>query len=695
MKSLWSDRETQGKGPLDLLVYRSRLIGSEPKLCVWGGGNTSSKMTERDHLGRNVRVLRVKGSGSDLKSCQPKDFSPLRIEDMLPALERDTMSDEEMVDYMNRCLMDLKSPRPSIEALLHAFLPFQAVDHTHADAILSLTNTSSPREICRKVFGDELVFIPYIKPGFDLAKRMAAEVAKRPKAKGAIFEKHGLMTWGNDSRTSYLRTLEMVSRAESYIKKCAGKRAAFGGQKIKPFSRADREEFIVTFMPEFRRVLSKNKPVILHFNDSAAVLEFVCSKDAPQMSQQGPATPDHMLRTKRIPCFLQLKGNPLRSAAGTVKARPMFTKQSFKRQLEAYAAAHERYYKKYKKPRMYMLDPFPTVILIPGIGMVTAGKDLQSALIVSEIYEHSISAMRAANFIDRYVSLPPHEAFEIEYWPLELYKLTLAPPEKELARKIALVTGATGGIGRGISKKLASAGAQVVVTDVDEKKTASLAQEINQEFKGPKALGFKMDVTSESSVRAVFRKILAEFGGIDIVVSNAGVATVAAVEKLLLSEWEKNLAVNATGHFLVAREAFRLMRLQQLGGSFVFIASKNVVAPGAEFGAYSASKAASAQLAKIIAIEGAPLKIRSNMVNPDGVFQGSGLWAGIKSDRAKTFGIQEKELEEFYRKRNLLQVRVEPEDVAETVLFLASSRSAKTTGTMIPVDGGLREAFPR
>ncbi len=683
MKSLWKDIDTKGKSLLDLLVYRSRLIGSEPKLCVWGGGNTSSKMIERDHLGRNVRVLRVKGSGSDLKSCQPRDFSPLRIEDMLPAFERETMSDEEMVDYMNRCLMDLKSPRPSIEALLHAFLPFQAVDHTHADAILSLTNTSLPREICRKVFGDELVFIPYIKPGFDLAKKMAAEVAKHPKAKGAIFEKHGLMTWGDDSKTSYLRTIEMVSRAESYIKKCAGKKAAFGGQKIKPFSRADREEFIVTFMPEFRRVLSKNKPVILHFNNSAAVLEFVCSKDAPWVSQQGPATPDHMLRTKRIPCFLRLQGNPLK------------VRQSFKRQLEAYAAAHERYYKKYKKPEMYMLDPFPTVILIPGIGMVTAGKDLQSALIVSEIYEHSISAMRAANFINHYVSLPPREAFEIEYWPLELYKLTLAPSEKELARRIALVTGATGGIGRGISKKLASAGAQVVVTDVDEKKTAALAQEINQEFKGPKALGFKMDVTSESSVRAVFRKILTEFGGLDIVVSNAGVATVAAVEKLLLSEWEKNLAVNATGHFLVAREAFRLMRLQQLGGSFVFIASKNVVAPGAEFGAYSASKAASAQLAKIIAIEGAPLKIRSNMVNPDGVFQGSGLWAGIKSDRAKTFGIQEKELEEFYRKRNLLQVRVDPEDVAETVLFLASSRSAKTTGTMIPVDGGLREAFPR
>ena len=676
MQSLWNDSETKRKSPLELLVYRSRLIGRESKLCVWGGGNTSSKMIEKDHLGRALKILRVKGSGSDLKSCQPKDFSPLKLEEVLPAIEKTAMTDEVMVDYLNRCLADPKAPRPSIEALLHAFLPYQAIDHTHADAILSLTNTRHPKQICEKVYGDELIFIPYIKPGFDLAKKLAAEVMRRPACKGAVLEKHGLITWGNDSKTSYLRMIEMVSRAERFIRQKTGNRKAFGGQKVQPLPLRLRQVFIERFMSEIRKTLSKKKPVILYFNDFPSVLEFVCSKDASRVSQQGPATPDHMLRTKRIPCFLK-------------------TKQSFKRQLGAYALAHERYYKKFAKPGMFMLDPHPVVILIPGVGMITSGKDLDSALITAEIYEHSISVMRGASFVDHYVSLQPREAFEIEYWPLELYKLSLAPPEKELARKIALITGACGGIGRAVARRLVSAGAQVVVTDIDPEKVRLLESELNSEFKSKKTMGITMDVTQESSVNLAFQKVLRHLGGMDIIVSNAGVATVAALERLSLTEWAKNLAVNATGHFIVAREAIRLMKKQEMGGHFVFMVTKNVLAPGAEFGAYSASKAACAQLARIVAIEGAPFGIRSNMVNPDGVFKDSGLWSGIKKDRAKTFGILETKLEEHYRKRNLLQVRVEPEDVAEVVLFLSTHRSAKTTGAILPVDGGLREAFPR
>jgi rhamnulose-1-phosphate aldolase/alcohol dehydrogenase len=676
MRSLWKDREIKGKNPLELLVYRSRLIGSEPKLCVWGGGNTSSKTVETDHLGRSVQVLRIKGSGCDLKSCKPRDFSPLKLEEVLPALGKISMTDEAMVDYLNRCLLDPKAPRPSIEALLHAFLPYEAIDHTHADAILSLTNTQHPEKTCRAVYGDELIFIPYVKPGFDLAKKLAGEVKRRPASRGAVLEKHGLITWGEDSKTSYLRTVEMVSRAERFIQKKAKNQKPFGGEKIRPLSPALRKAFIGRFMPELRKTLSRTKPVILHFNDSEAVLEFVSSKKASEASQQGPATPDHMLRTKRIPCFLD-------------------TKKSFRKQLESFALAHERYYKKFKKPGMFMLDPYPTVMLIPGVGMVTAGKDLDSALITSEIYEHSISVMRAASFINRYVSLPPREAFEIEYWPLELYKLSLAPAEKELARKVALITGACGGIGQAIARKLISAGATVVVTDKDPEKVSALECALRSEFKAKKALGIPMDVTQESSVNTAFQKILLHLGGLDIVVSNAGVAAVAALEKLSRADWEKNLAVNATGHLLVAQKAVPLMKKQGFGGTFVCVATKNVLAPGAEFGAYSASKAASAQLARILAIEGAPFGIRSNMVNPDGVFENSGLWSAIRKKRARTIGVPDSKLEDYYRKRNLLQVCVNPEDVAEAVLFLCSHRSAKTTGAMIPVDGGLREAFPR
>ena len=683
MRSLWKDNDAKGKSALELLVYRSRLIGSEPRLCVWGGGNTSSKTTEKDLHGKNIRALRVKGSGSDLKSSEPKDFSPLKLDEVLLAIQRESMTDEEMVDYLNRCLLDPKAPRPSIEALLHAFLPYQAIDHTHADAILSLTNTRHPKKVCEEVYGSELIFLPYVKPGFDLAKRLAAEVAHRPSCKGAVLEKHGLITWADDSKKSYQRSIQMVSRAERFIAKKQRQRPSFGGPKMRPRSPQARAIFVERFMPELRQVLSRKKPVVLHFNDSPEVLEYVCSKGAPSVSQEGPATPDHMLRTKRIPCFLSIKGD-FRHA-----------RQSFKSQLEAYAAAHERYYRKFAKPGMFMLDPYPAVILIPGIGMVTAGKDMLSAWITAEIYEHSISVMRAASAIDRYVSLPPREAFEIEYWPLELYKLSIAPPEKELARKVVLVTGACGGIGQALARRLAAAGAHVVVTDIDAQSVRRLASELCSQHPSNKALGVAMDVTRESSVRAAFHHILRQFGGLDIVVSNAGVATVAAVERLSLAEWEKNLAVNATGHFIVAREAMRLMKRQGMGGSFVFMSTKNVLAPGAEFGAYSASKAACAQLAKIVAIEGASFGIRSNMVNPDGVFKDSGLWSGIKKARAKTFGISESKLEEHYRKRNLLQVRVEPEDVAEVVLFLASQRSSKTTGAMLPVDGGLREAFPR
>jgi len=684
MKSSWSDSKTKQKSPLDLLVYRSRLIGQEANLCVWGGGNTSSKVMEKDHLGRKIKVLRVKGSGSDLKSCEGHHFSPLRLDEIMPALDKKSMTDEAMVDYLQRCLVNPKAPRPSIEALLHGFLPYQAIDHTHADAILSLTNTSRPREICKQVFGDDLIFISYVKPGFDLAKKVARAVARNPLAKGAVLEKHGLITWAEDSETSYRLTIRMVSKAEKYIAKKSKGRRAFGGQKIKPLSSAQRLDFVQKYVPEIRGFLSNESFKIVRFNDSKEVLEFVCSKLAPTVSQEGPATPDHMLRTKRVPLYLDLPANPLKADVANLG-----------KQIERYRKAHAKYYKQYRSRGMYMLDPNPVVILIPGVGLLTAAKDLKSAEIASEIYEHSISVMKAASFIDRYKSLSPKLAFEIEYWPLELYKMSLAPAEREFARKVVVVTGACGGIGQAVARQFAEQGAHVVVTDIAERKAQVLAESINYNMKSPVALGLAMNVTREQSIQQALRKIIERFGGVDIVVSNAGVATVSTIDKLPLSEWERNIAVNATGHFLVSREMVKLMHRQNTGGAFVFVVTKNVLAPGAEFGAYSASKAASAQLARIIAIEGAPFNIRSNMVNPDGVFDGSGLWSMIKQTRAKTYGIKGKDLEEFYRKRNLMQVRIEPDDVAESVLFLASPKASKTTGAMLPVDGGLKEAFPR
>lgn len=700
MKSLWKDSAAKDKNRLELLVYRSRLIGSDPELCLWGGGNTSAKLEEIDFRGRRRMVLRVKGSGSDLKESQPHHFSPMAVEDLLPVFSRKKMSDEEMVAYFEKCLLDPKAPRPSIEALLHAFIPEPDIDHAHADAILALTNTARSRRVHETVFGEELLFIPYIKPGFLLAKKTAEAYRKNPQAKGAILEKHGIVTWGPDSKTSYRRMIEMVRRSEAFIRKKGKGRPVLGGARYQNLSPKQRTAFIERFTACIRETVSRRERKIMTFTDSPAVLQYVNARLAPETSHKGAATPDHMLRTKRIPLFtpspfpLPLRG---RGRGLKVRGEPLvsLSPQWIVRQIERYAENHRRYYEKFHEAGQPMLDPYPRVILIPRVGMFTTGKNLAEARIVQEIYEHSMRVQAGASFVDRYQSLPLPQAFEMEYWSLELYKLSLAPKEKELARRVAWVTGAAGGIGRSIVETLAWEGAQVVALDLDRRKVEELAQSINRHLKAPQVLGLGLDVTKEASVANAMAETLKTFGGIDFLVSNAGVAHVASVDQLDLKSWEKSFQVNATGHFLVARRVVQELKKQKMGGALVFIASKNVLAPGKDFAAYSAAKSAETQLARVLAIEGGEVGIRANIVHPDGVFEGSGLWDHIKKARARSQGIRPEQLEKHYQNRNLMKVRIEPRDVAEAVLFLLSQRSAKTTGCMITVDGGLREAFPR
>jgi len=681
MKSRWKNSEVKGKDRLELLVYRSRLIGSEPELCLWGGGNTSTKLEGIDFRGRRRTLLRVKGSGSDLKEAEPPHFSPMAVDDLLPVLDREEMSDEEMVAYFEKCLLDPKAPRPSIEALLHAFVPQTDIDHTHADAILALTNTSCSRAIIRQVYGERLLFIPYLKPGFLLAKAVAKAYQKNPNTQGAILEKHGLITWGPDSKTSYLRTIEMVSRAEAFIRKKATGRAVLGGPRFRSLGPRERENFLIRCAAAVRKTVSQRERKILTFADSPAVLEYVNSRLASKTSREGAATPDHMLRTKRIPLFIP---SPI-----------SLSPQWITKQIERYAANHRRYYERFHEPGQPMLDPYPRVILLPGIGMITTGKNLQDARIVKEIYEHSMRVQAGASFVDRYQSLPLPRAFEMEYWSLELYKLTFAPKERELARRVAWVTGAAGGIGRSIVERLAEEGAHVVALDLDEGKVREIAERINARLKSPQVKGLACDVTKEASVEKAMIETLKRFGGIDFLVSNAGIAHVAPVDELDLKSWEASFRVNATGHFLVARRVIRQLKAQGMEGALVFVASKNVLAPGKDFAAYSAAKSAETQLARVLAIENGEVGIRVNIVHPDGVFEGSGLWETIKKARAHSHGIPSQELEKYYQNRNLMRVRVTPRDVAEAVLFFLSQRSAKTTGCMITVDGGLGEAFPR
>jgi rhamnulose-1-phosphate aldolase/alcohol dehydrogenase len=686
MRSRWDDAEAGKLSELDLLVYASRLIGAETSLVVWGGGNTSLKTVERDHRGRETTVLRVKGSGSDLKSVQRKDFPGVRMDDILGLLDRHDMGDQEMVDYLAHALVDVGGARPSIETLLHGFVTAPAVVHTHADAIVSLTNNDRARDVLDAVYGKDVIALGYRRPGFRISKDVADTIAERPEARALLLERHGTITWGATVREAYDATIELISRAEDAIAERTRGRRVFGGPRTAVREPAERRALALALAPRLRGRLSRSRRVIVTFDDSPAVTEFASSVDAPSVSQVGPATPDHTIYTKRLPCYVDAPGG---ADVTTLTAAVEEALGVFEREYRGYFEAH-------RFPGAELSDPLPRVVLVPGVGMFTAGRDRRTAGIVDDIYHHTIDVIGNASAFGRYLSLTARDAFDVEYWPLELYKLTLAAPEKELARRIALVTGGASGIGRAIARRLAAEGAHVVVGDLDGAGAARTADEIIGAVGAGRALGLAMDVTSEASVRATFEAAVLAYGGLDILVSNAGTAHSAPVAAMALEDWERSFAVNARGHFLVAREAMRLLTAQGIGGALVFIATKNVMAPGKDFAAYSAAKAAQAQLAKVLALEGAPHGIRANIVNPDAVFQDSKLWSDdVRRQRAAAQGIAVADLEDFYRKRNLLAVRILPEDVAEAALFLASDRSAKTTGCTLTVDGGVREAFPR
>ena len=685
MTNLWSENDTRGMKDLDKLVYMSRLIGADPSLVVWGGGNTSIKVTEKDFMRRDVEVMRIKGSGSDMKSIEHRHFPRLQLDDVLPLFERDTMSDEEMVAYLDHCVMDPNSPRPSIETLLHAFLPFMSIAHSHADAIVALTNNQDAEAILGKVYGEDVAVVEYIRPGFRLSKLVGQAIKENSRVKGVVLMKHGLFTWGDSPKVAYAQHVDLVTRAEEYARG-GTKLGVFGGWERRPLDTAERHRVAAAVVPALRGLVSQRQQVVLRYDDDQDVLEFIGSADGRRLSSIGPATPDHLIHTKRRPLWVEVK-DPA-DASSVI--------QAMHKGVAAYAEEYAQWYQGNTSGLDSMLDPYPRVVLLPGVGMWTTGRDARAALITADIYHHTINVVRSAQKMGEYTSLTAKDAYDAEYWPLELYKLTLAPPERELARQVALVTGAANGIGKAIALRLATEGAHVAVTDIDIEGAQGVAEEINSTIGQDRATAFPMDVANEAQVAQAFQGLRLAYGGVDILVSNAGIAPVGAIDTLSLREWQRSLDINSTGHFLVASEAVRTMKQQGTGGSLVFIGTKNVPAPGADFGAYSASKAAEVQLARVLAIENGQFGIRSNVVNPDAIFQGSRLWSDeVRQQRAAAHGIPVDQLEDFYQQRNLLKAPVLAEDVAEAVLFLASTRSSKITGAMIPVDGGVREAFPR
>lgn len=685
-QNLWNDRDAKGLSPLGLLVYRSRLLGADRSVVNIFGGNTSVKSVERDHLGRAVNVLWVKGSGSDLATCTEKDFAGLKLDEVLPLMAREAMSDEEMIAYLARCQFEPNRPRQSIETLLHAFTPHAHVDHTHPDAIIALACAARGEAAAREVFGEAMIWAPYMRPGFALSKYIAERLREHPEATCVIMGKHGLITWGEDAKQCYLNTIAHVQRAEEALREAERRVFVAVSPAVPTFTAEQRAAIAAAVMPTLRGAVSMKRRGIVLFDDSEAVLQFLAREDAESLSQVGAACPDHLVHTKRVPLFVRWDGQDVEAL-----------KQALAQGVAEYAARYADYFQRYNTdPNVNMADPAPRIVLVPGLGMFTTGRDAFQADVARQLYHRAIAVMTLCTCVDHFTSLDERETFEIEYWPLELYKLTLRPPERELAGRVAFVTGGASGIGRAIARRLAQEGAHVVIADINVEGAQSVADEIckTQGFK--RALAVPCDVTREDEVARAFAEAARAYGGVDIVVNNAGIASSAPIEETTLADWQRNMDVLATGYFLVAREAFRMLKQQGRGGALVFICSKNSVYAGKNASAYSAAKAAELHLARCLAEEGGAFGIRVNSVLPDAVLQGSGIWnSRWREERAKNYGIRPEELEAYYAARTALKVNVFPEDVAEAVLFLASDRASKTTGAMLTVDGGVAAAYAR
>jgi rhamnulose-1-phosphate aldolase/alcohol dehydrogenase len=686
--NLWeNDKAAQVKVGLDELVYRSNLLGTDRSIANWGGGNTSMKTTITDFRGREVQVMYVKGSGSDLGTMQAKHFTGLRMEDIPPLMERDSMTDEEMVAYLAHCMIESKHPRASIETLLHAFLPFEHVDHTHPDAIISLCCADNGRQAADAIYGDRYVWVPYVRPGFALSKMIAEGVRNNPKAELVLMEKHGLVTWGETSEECYRKTLAIIQEAEDYIEARVNVDTLYGGVQYESLAEQQRKEIFAQVMPIIRGAVSTDKKMLLSYDDSADVLQFVNSRKGASLSQVGAACPDHLVHTKMTPLFVDW--NP---TTGDVSALIEVLKSG----IAAYKEAYKAYFERNKNEGDAIGETAPRVILIPGIGMVNTGKNGVMSRISGDLFHRAIAVIRGATSLGEFVSLNENESFNVEYWPLELYKLSLSPPEAEFSRKVAFITGGAGGIGSATARRLVGEGAHVVLADLNLEGARKVAAELNEAYGAGRAIGLKMDVTSEEAVIAAFQESALAYGGVDIIVNNAGLATSSPFDETSLKEWNLNINVLGTGYFLVAREAFKQMKQQAIGGSMVFVGSKNSVYAGKNASAYSSAKALEAHLARCIAAEGGEFGIRVNTVLPDAVLAGSAIWnSGWRNERAAAYGVEPDQLEEYYRKRTTLLVNVFPSDIAEAIAYLSSSKSEKTTGCMITVDGGVAAAFTR
>ncbi|MEO8017747.1 MAG: bifunctional rhamnulose-1-phosphate aldolase/short-chain dehydrogenase [Pseudomonadota bacterium] len=709
IENRWDDGHAAQLSTAELLLYRSNLLGGDKRITNFGGGNTSAKIKDQDPLtGREVEVLWVKGSGGDLGTMKLDGFSTLYMEKFL-ALEKFYGSSKEsgqdpdsaLVPLYAHCAFNLNPRAASIDTPLHGLVNRAHVDHMHPDALIAIAASADSKKLTEEIFGGEIGWLPWIRPGYELGLRLRELTQKNPKLKGAVLEAHGLFTWADTSKACYENTLDTISRASNWLATNSRGKRPFGAVATPAVTIDRRREIAAGIMPIIRGMISGAHGVgtgtdaapvpalkVGHFDDSETVLDFVGGDKLAGLAALGTSCPDHFLRTKIWPLVL-----PFDAARDTVEQLAARVKPA----IEAYRERYAGYYDRCKRPGSpKMRDANPVVYLVPGVGMITFAADKATARIAGEFYVNAINVMRGAASVSNYRGLPEQEAFDIEYWDLEEAKLSRMPKPKALAGRVALITGGAGGIGLATARRLMDEGACVVLCDIDREALAQAETELRKKYSADAVASSWVDVTREEAVIAGFRDSAWKFGGVDICISNAGIASAAPVEDTTLALWQKNMDILATGYFLIARQAFLLFKSQGIGGSIVFIGSKNALAASPGAAAYCTAKAAELHLARCLALEGAPLGIRVNVVNPDAVLRGSRIWQGEwAQQRAAQYKKSVDELESVYRERSLLKRSVYPEDVAEAVAFFASERSAKSTGNIVNVDAGNAGAFTR
>lgn len=691
LENKWDGALADTMSEPEKLLYRSNLLGSDKRITNFGGGNTSAKVTQKDPLtGDMVEVLWVKGSGGDVGSIKMDGFSTLYMDKLnaLRGLYRGVEFEDEMVGFLPHCTFNLNPRAASIDTPLHAYVPKKHVDHMHPDAIIAIAAAKDSKALTQKIFGDSIGWLPWKKPGYELGLWLSDFCEKNPDAKGVVLESHGLFTWADDAQDCYELTLEIIQTAMDWFETETTDKDAFGGAIHQSLSAEDRRATAARLMPAIRGYVSRQQHMVGHFTDSEAVLEFVNAKDLKRLAALGTSCPDHFLRTKICPLVVDFdpaKPDVDATIAGLSEA------------ISEYRVGYQAYYDRCKKDNSPAIrDQNAVVYLIPGVGMITFAKDKATARISGEFYVNAINVMRGADAVSEYQGLPEQEAFDIEYWLLEEAKLQRMPAPKSMAGRVALVTGGAGGIGAATAERYLREGACVMLADIDDAALVDTLEGLSGKYSSDVVRTVNMNVTDEVAVAEAYTAIAAEFGGVDILVSNAGIASSAPIEDTSLDLWNKNMAILSTGYFLVSREAFKLFKAQDMGGAVVFVASKNGLAASPNASAYCTAKASEIHLARCLALEGAPIGVRVNVVNPDAVLKGSKIWQGEWLDqRAGTYGTDKDGLEEMYRERSMLKRSVLPEDIAEAAYFLASDLSAKSTGNIINVDAGNKEAFTR